>query len=160
ASTELDSLEAKLFDVPPNLDRPLPYRYGEVTRGAGVAYGALPTPTEQHAAEPVLKRLKPAKPKQLGTGANDVPLDANGMAAGLPVLKKDAEGVGPDGYRFDQLYFEFGRNTTALPFGTNLSVAENRVLKDGSGVALIDSFKAGDRIFGLMPDGRFIPVDR
>jgi lipoprotein-anchoring transpeptidase ErfK/SrfK len=159
ASIDLDSPAAKLLADGPKLDKALPYRYARVTRGAAVAYGALPDHDEQIAAEPILKRLKKSKPRKLGTGSNDVPLDNQGLASGLPVVAPGAAGVNDEGYRFDQLFFRFGESE-AVPFGTNLSGAENLVLKQHSGVAVVGSFVAGEREFGIMPDGRFIPTDR
>lgn len=160
ASIDLESLPARLLDVAPNLDKPLPYRYARMSRGAGVAYAALPTEVEQLAAEPVLKQLDKRDPRRIGTGANDVPLDELGLATGLAVLSRGGEGVGEDGYRTDAAFFQFGRQTGALPPGTNLSGGENIVLKEHSGVALIDSFVAGARAFGITPDGHFVPLDR
>lgn len=168
---DLDTPIAKALGSGPALDRPMPYRYGRVRRGAAVLYGDLPSVAEQLAAEPKLQQREDPSPKRLGTGANDVPLDAEQrLPQGPPVLLPDAEGVGADGYRTTATYFHFGADQT-LPEGLVPGVplradqiGKTAVLKRHSGVAVRRAFTVGDgddaRDFGVTSDGRFVPIDR
>lgn len=170
-SLDLESPLAKVLEPSPNLERPMPYRYGRVRRGAAVIYGTLPTPAEQLTAEPKLKKRQAREPQRLGTGANDVPCDDESlMPSGPPVLLPEAEGVGSDGYRTTETWFTLpGENTVSevLPVGTALRselAGKNSLLKRHSGVAIMRSVSVGgdgeQRHFGVMPDGRFVPIDR
>jgi hypothetical protein len=163
ASTDTQSSVAIALAAGPQLDRALPYRYAQIARGAAVAYGALPSAEAQAEAEPKLKRYgKSSKNGEpLGTGANDVPLGESGLPGGLPVLAPNGQGVGEDGRRTAASWFSFGEGLTLEP-GTALdpAAAATRVLKRHSGVAIAHTATVGQRVFGVMPDGRFIPTDR
>jgi len=173
ATTDLESPVAKVLAKGPDLYAPLPYRYGRVARGAAVAYGTLPSAEEQAQAEPKLRSRKSPKVEQLGTGANDVPLDDTGLPTGPPVLLPNAAGVGGDGYRNTATYFVYPGDPRQPPdplavglslLGEQPAAKDTRVLKRRSGVALTQSFMVGEgkaaRRFPVMPDGRFIPTDR
>ncbi len=171
-STDLDSAVSKVLAIEPDLSAALPYRYGQIARGAAVAYGTLPSAEEQQQAEPKLRSHKSRKAKQLGAGANDVPLDKGGLASGPPVLLPEAAGVAADGYRTTASYFVFAGDPqppAPLHVGVSLlgeqpAAKDTRVLKRRSGVAVTQSFEIGEgqaaRRFAVMPDGRFIPTDR
>lgn len=142
---------------------PMPYRYGRVTRGAGVSYGAAPGPEQQAEAEPKLGKLEAEGDGHLGLAANDVPLGEDRLPAGIPVLRPDGDGVGEDGYRTLASWWNT-LGSDALEPGTSLiggdAAAQTRVLKRKSGVALTRTFLIGERRFGLMPSGRLFPTDR
>ena len=156
-----------------HLAKPLPYRYGRVSRGAAVAYGTVPSREQQRAAEPKMGSLTSPATKRLGLAANDVPLDEAYLPTGLPVLLPEADGVGEDGYRTSDTWWQFpGAQSAPAALATGASLlpastaTQTRVLKRKSGVALTTSFvvdagagKAARR-FGLMPDGRVVPTDR
>ncbi len=172
ATTDLEAPVAKVLAIEPDLTAPLPYRYGRVARGAAVVYGTLPSAKEQQQAEPKLRSHKARQPKQIGAGANDVPLDEAGLPTGPPVLLPEAAGVGDDGYRTTSSCFVFDSGSeipAPLAVGVSLlgeqpGAKDTRVLKRRSGVALTQSFMVGEgkaaRRFAVMPDGRFIPTDR
>jgi len=173
ATTDVESPVAKVLADGPDLSAPLPYRYGRVARGAAVAYGTLPSAEEQAQAEPKLRSRKPRKATQLGTGANDVPLDEAGMPTGPPVLMPEAAGVGGDGYRTTETQFVYPNDPQQPPaplavgvslLGDGPTAKDTRVLKRRSGVAMTQSFMVGEgkaaRRFAVMPDGRLIPTDR
>ena len=170
ASTDLGSAAAKVMSGQAALDKPLPYRYAQVTRGAAVSYASLPSSQEQQEAEPKMGSRKAEESEQLGAGSNDVPLDEGYVAKGPPVLLPGADGVGADGYRTSESFFVFAEGDAA-PLGEGASLlteegqaARTRVLKRRSGVAITRSFLHGEgataRRFGVMPDGHFIPTDR
>jgi hypothetical protein len=132
-------------------------------------YRKLPSESEQLAAEPDLKKQKPLELKRVGVSANDVPLDEQGVPKGPPVLLGNAEGVGADGYRTTESFFSFADaapGTPALGTGGELrtGIDDTQVLRRDSGVAVLRSLLVGEgptaRRFGLMPDGRFVPLDR
>ncbi len=168
---EADSPVARaLKAAAPQLDRPLPYRYGRVRRGSAVIYRAAPSAEEQIAAEPKLGRRRPQEPVPLGAGANDLLLGEDGMPTGPPVVRPDGDGVGADGRRSTATFFTFPSGDAPpepIRLGAPLANAEaptTQVLKRRSGVAITRSFiwdtGEGARRFGLMPDGRLIPTDR
>lgn len=167
ATTETDSEAVRVLGSGPNMRRALPFRYGRVVSGAAVSYGTVPTRAEQAKAEPKLGSQKVAPVERVGAGSNDVPLDDDLHPAGLPVVMPEGEGVGEDGYRTTESWFLFD-DTVPLAEGTTLlaghpSATQTRVLKRRSGVALLGTFVAGSespRRFGVMPNGRFIPIDR
>jgi hypothetical protein len=170
-SLDLESPIARALPGGPAIDRPMPYRYARVRRGAAVVYGALPSLAEQLAAEPKLKKRSAPEPSRMGTGPNDVPLHAEShRPQGPPVLLPDAEGVGSDGYRTTATFFRFADSQTlpdGLSVGTALrpdQIGKTEVLKRHSGVALARAFTVGEdgnaREFGVTADGRFVPVDR
>ncbi len=145
-----------------HLDRALPYRYATVRRGAAVAYEALPSAEQQAATEP--KRRNAPADKVLSMGANDVPLDDHFAPAGPPVIMPDGEGVGSDGRRRRQRYFQFDAGALPLEVGASFVAGKDtRVLKARSGVALSNDFDLGEgdgRHFATLPSGRVVPTDR
>ena len=69
---------------PPDLTRALPYRYARARSENVPLYARAPSPTDQLAAEPDLKKtLARGEDKALlGAAANDVPLDARSVPTG------------------------------------------------------------------------------
>ncbi|WP_441286428.1 L,D-transpeptidase [Sorangium sp. KYC3313] len=172
-----------LLPALPDTSRPLPYRYGRTrTQGAPV-YFAVPSREELQHAEPDLDRHLERVQRsdaQLGASANDVPLDARGVASGPPVLLPRGDGIGDDGHRTEAGYFLFPIADAIAPLPpvaalgidiggkdgarVDLRAALKTVaLRKGSGVAITRTFTAGaadGRRFGVTPDGRLIPTDR
>jgi hypothetical protein len=167
ATLDMDHPVAKVLAERPAVEKALPYRFGRVKKGEAVLYGKLPSYEEQLSAEPKLASRGEKEPRTLGTGANDVPLNGAFLPTGVAVLNPDGEGVGPDGKRTTQSLFVFPGPQTApagVAVGGKLTTLDNRVLKQGSGVALVASFLTGEgkaeRRFGVTQDGRFVPTDR
>lgn len=149
----------------PDLARAMPYRYGRARSESIPVYQRAPSVTEQLASEPDLDRhlartANDADP--LGASANDVPLDARGVASGPPVLLPTGEGVDATGKRTASSFFLSGG--AELPPLPSDAVAKGIPLRKGSGVAITRTFlldgSARPRAFGLTPDGKVIPVDR
>jgi len=153
----------------PALDRALPYRYGTLNAAAPI-YERLPSAEEQAATEPDLRKHLAkralAGPKDLGTGSNDVPVDARGTPTGLPLLAKSGQGVDDKGSRTTASYFAdvptfFPPPTRADQFATPLVAG---VLRKGAGVAVADVISSegpdGPRSFAVLPSGQFVALDR
>lgn len=165
--------EASLVSGPvvpaPRLDRALPYRYARTT-GATPIYERLPSVEEQVASEPAIEKhfakLMKAAPEKLGTGANDVPLDGRGVATGLPVLAKSAEGVNAAGDRLSTTYFADAPSLLPPPSRADQLVAPivAGVLRKGAALAVADVITAegpaGARAFAVLPSGQMVPLDR
>jgi hypothetical protein len=159
------SLEGGPHVATPASDRALPYRYGTV-RSATPLYARLPTPGEQLENEPDLGRHLPRASKDTGRslrpGANDVPLDDHGVAAGPAVIARNGEGVDAEGRRTRESFFSV--LSAAPPPGDPASPPVAAVLRRGSGVAVAATFDAqgpeGPRRFAMTPDGRYVAVDR
>ncbi|MCC6553391.1 MAG: L,D-transpeptidase, partial [Polyangiaceae bacterium] len=165
---------AALLPAPPELGRPLPYRYGRARTQGTPAYRWMPGAGELSEAEPDLGRhLAKMEREQapLGAGANDVPLDARGVASGPPVLLPTGDGVGADGKRTEASYFVFAAAPQPAPFvaltalGGDLGT-KAAALRKGSGVAITRALSAAGgaeaegRRFGMTPEGLLVPADR
>ncbi len=166
---DVDHPVQRLLGEGPALERALPFRYARVKASAAVLYSAMPTAAEQAQAEGKGKPLaEEALARRLGPAATDVPLDDTSLPTGVPLLERDAEGVGPDGYRTLGSWFTFpgpSARPAWLTDGASLTQStETRVLKPKSGVALVGSFMTGEgaseRRFAVTADGRFVPTDR
>ena len=155
---------ARGLPAPPDLTKALPYRYGRARSENVPLYARLPTPAEQLAAEPDLKKIlgKGEDLEPLGAAANDVPLDARGIATGIPVLQPTGEGVEAN-KRTAASFFGFPQ--PALP-PWNVLVAEPKTgaLRKSTGIALAGSLtvdgEAAPRRFAVTADGRLVPTDR
>jgi len=141
---------------------PLPHRYARV-RSATPLYTRVPTAEEQTENEPDLtKHLARMKGETLVSraGSNDIPLDENGSPIGVPVIKHDAVGVGPEGRRTDATYFDV---PTPAPVGGSGPLVA-RALRRGSGLSVVGTFDSsgpeGTRHFGVTTDGSIVPIDR
>ncbi|MCC6527347.1 MAG: L,D-transpeptidase [Polyangiaceae bacterium] len=171
ATIDLSAPLATLPLAAPRLESPMPYRYVRVKKGEGVVYAALPSPAEQLAAEPKLGGREAAQPKPLGAGANDVPVDELGIAKGPPVIVPGIDGAGEDGLRTTLSFFElpgWPAKGAALADGAALAPSgafgATQVVKRLSGMPIAGVVTAGsgkdERRFGVLPDGRFLPLDR
>jgi L,D-transpeptidase catalytic domain len=152
----------------PDLARPLPYRYARAKSENVPVYARTPTPAEQLAVEPDLRKLQGRAEDRdaLGAAANDVPLDARGVPTGPPVLVAGGEGI-EGGKRTAASFFGFGADALAPSFATAAPAAEGPKvagLRKGSGVALGGALAvdggAAERRFGVTADGRMVPLDR
>lgn len=181
ATLRTDVLE--VLPAPPDLSRPLPYRYGRARTQGTPAYAGAPGREELRHAEPDLERHLDRVRRsdaELGASANDVPLDARGVAVGPPVLLPSGDGVGEDGRRTEASYFVFPSADALAPLaplaalgvelrGKDAASADLRsalktvALRKGSSVAISRVVTAGEpdgRRLGMAPDGRLIPIDR
>jgi hypothetical protein len=175
ATTELEHPLARAIQVEPNLDWPMPYRYGFV-RAIAPNYLRVPTKDEQFTYEMRLARhLKSfarlgASWDSLDVGANDVPLDAFGVAIGeIPGHAKplgQSERYG--GTSIDDRvpwWLDGGRKISNISTfrAPKDAVIANRI-KRHAGVAMIGSFVTGNesnrRRFAITTDARLIPADK
>jgi hypothetical protein len=173
ALATLDVGASSWLPKPPDLSRPLPYRYGRTRTDGAALYPKLPSDGEQAAAEPdlgkYLSRLDLDK-EVYGPSANDVPLDARGVPTGPPLLSPTSDGVDASSKRSGASFFSFSAEHGAPVFaafareaapGQDAGPAH---LRKGSGVAITTtgSSDAGGRTrrFGLTPEGMIVPVDR
>jgi hypothetical protein len=154
----------------PELGRALPYRYAELS-SASPRYGRLPTPEEQHEAEPDLKKHFARRDRQkdgdIGHSATDVPLDEHGVPTGPPVLLPESVGATAEGNRTRTSYFDFGSDMAPppTPFDALTGTAKAAVLRRGSGIAVMGTVMmaegpSGQRRFAVTADGSLIPLDR
>lgn len=152
----------------PDAARALPYRYATV-RSATPLYTRVPTVAQQLENEPKLdKHLSKAakiKPEPLRAGSNDAPLDDRGVATGMAVISPSGQGVGADGRRTSDTFFDFGAEMTAPSSDERAEgPVVSMVLRRGSGVAVVGSTvtegPGGTRSFGVTPDGLYVPLDR
>jgi hypothetical protein len=161
-------LKAKLRA--PDRAKPLPYAYAFV-RAIAPRYYRLPTFKEQQQYEMALDRnlrsFDRLKDKWLSyeVGANDVPLDANGLVLGdapaePPELDENERFGGVTGGKVPW-FFEGGRK---LPNISNFAVPDYAIItnriKRHAGVALIDAFPGEKRHFALTTDLRLIPTSK
>jgi len=175
ATVRLDNPIARAIHIEPDRSRPMPYRYGFL-RAIAPNYLRVPTKDEQFKYEMRLKRhLRNWKKfsdvwDALDVGANDVPVDARGLAVGdIPDHARPlgiSERYGGDGD--DKIPWWLTGDERRIP---NLSsfrapsyaVIANRI-KRHAGVALIGTFIAGndaqDRRFAITTDARLIPADK
>jgi lipoprotein-anchoring transpeptidase ErfK/SrfK len=174
ASTNLEHPIARAIQTQPNRSWPMPYRYGFV-RAIAPNYLRVPTKEEQHQYEMRLerhlrnwKRLG-AEWDVLDVGANDIPLDARGLAVGkIPEHARPlglSERYGGDGSDAVPWWLAEGRripNLSAFRAPTYAVIA-NR-LKRHAGIAMIGSFVAGEkaqnRRFVITTDARLVPADK
>lgn len=149
-------------------DAALPYRYG-VVRSVTPLYARAPSAEEQSANEPDLSKhlAKVAKltPKALGVGANDVPVDERGVAAGVATLGKTSTGLDDQGKRTSKSFLR-ATPLAAPPARPDRASAPlvSKTLRKGSGVAIVASVELpgpqGPRSFGVTPDDDLVPLDR
>lgn len=151
----------------PDLTRALPYRYGRARSENVPLYARAPSPADQLAAEPDLKKiLAHGEDKDpLGAAANDVPLDPRGVPIGPPVLLPGGDGI-DGGKRTAASYFVFGGDAAAPAFVPNPAGESVKAggLRRGSGVAITGSLDlesiGGLRRFAVTAAGQLVPADR
>ncbi len=174
ATLKLDAPLVRAVAVEPDRAKPMPYAYAFL-RAIAPNYLRVPTKDEQVKYEMGLARHLRSwtrlskKWDDLDVGANDVPLDANGFAAG-PIPERAAP--------LDVNHRFGGNGDDTLPWWLegerripNVSsfkappyaVMANRI-KRHAGVALIGTFVAGpgaqNRRFAVTTDVRLIPADK
>jgi hypothetical protein len=149
----------------PDLARPLPYRYARARSENVPVYARTPTPADQLAVEPDLRKVEGRGEDKdvLGAAANDVPLDARGVPTGPPVLLPGGEGI-EGGKRTAASFFSFGADALAPSFAPASEGPKVAGLRKGSGVAIAGALAvdggAAERRFGVTADGRMVPLDR
>ncbi|PIE06328.1 MAG: hypothetical protein CSA75_00115 [Sorangium cellulosum] len=174
ASLYLQHPIARALGKLPDLSKPLPYRYAFV-RAISPNYLRVPTKKHQNQYEFQLKRHLRSYEKlrdewqKLEVGANDVPLDATGVAIGpAPSQPPDigfSEIFGGDGDDIVPWWLDGGRKIPHLSGykAPRYAVIAGRV-KRHTGLALIDSFvpgeEAGNRRMAVTTDGRLVPVSK
>jgi hypothetical protein len=173
ALATLDVGASSWLPRPPDLSRPLPYRYGRTRVDSVPLYGKLPGAEDQTAAEPdltkYLSRIDLDK-EVYGPSANDVPLDARGVPTGPPLLSAASDGVDASSKRSGLSFFGFPAERSALVFSSlvrQTDGAQNegaQKLRKGAGVAVTTTGNAETngrtRRFGITPDGMIVPADR
>jgi hypothetical protein len=147
----------------PDLAHALPYRYARARTENVPLYAHAPSPAEQLASEPDLKRaMARVDQDPLGAGANDVPLDARGVPTGPPVLLAGGEGI-EGGKRTNLSFFNFGADAASPAFRPAGEVKVGG-LRKGSGIAITGSLElestSGLRRFALTSGGQLVPADR
>lgn len=174
-TTDLAHPLARAVDAEPNRHRAMPYQYAFV-RSVAPNYLRIPSREEQFQREMRLERhlrnYKKLRNKwdKLGVGANDVLLDENGLALGkIPAEATPlglSERYGGDGT--DAVPWWLADGKRAIPNISSFRAPANAVMADRvkrhAGVAVIDSFVAGDsaqnRRFAVTTDARLIPADK
>jgi L,D-transpeptidase catalytic domain len=170
----LDHPIVRALDVEPDRSRPMPYAYA-FARAIAPNYMRIPTEDEQLEYELRLDRhlrnwrkLR-AEWDVLDVGANDVQLDAAGLAKGPTPEQPNALDMsrryGGDGTDTVPWWLDGERripNVAAFDVSPRAVIA-NRVERH-AGVALIGSFVAGEaaqaRRFAITTDGRLLPADK
>lgn len=155
----------------PDLGKPMPYPYAFV-RAIAPNYYRVPAKKEQFQYEMSLERhlrsYKKLKKKwdAINVGANDVPLDPIGNAAGDPPSEppdlEDNDLYGGNGDDSIPWFFQGGRK---IPNISSFKVPEyaiitNRVARK-AGLALIGTFVGpNDRRFAMTTDARLVPTSK
>ena len=150
----------------PDLARALPYRYARARTENVPVYARTPSPAEQLAVEPDLRKVEGRGEDRdaLGAAANDVPLDARGVPTGPPVLLPGGEGI-EGGRRTAASFFSFGADMLAPSFAPAPEGAEGRRPAQGAAASRSPARSpstagAAERRFGVTADGRMVPLDR
>ncbi|MDX2055853.1 MAG: L,D-transpeptidase [Polyangiaceae bacterium] len=174
ATIKLDHPIARAIQVEPDRSKPMPYKYAFV-RSVAPNYLRIPTKSEQFRYEMRLDRhLRNYKKlahkwDALDVGANDVPLDENGLATGaIPdhaVPMDMSERYGGNGDDRVPWWLEGERRIPNISSfrAPPYAIIANRISRHG-GTGLIGTFVAGpnaqDRRFAIATDGRLIPADK
>src|SRR5262245_49715202 len=148
----------------------MPYAYAFV-RAIAPNYYRAPTKKEQLQYEMSLARhLRSYKRMQkkwdeIKVGANDVPIDAQGNAAGEPPAEApeldDSALYGGNGDDTIPWFFKGGRqipniSTFKVP---QYAIITNRIARK-AGLALIGTFMGDERRFALTTDARLVPTSK
>jgi hypothetical protein len=174
ATLKLDHPLVRAIHVEPDRRAAMPYKYAFV-RSIAPNYLRVPTKAEQFQYEMRLerhlrsyKRLR-AKWDALDVGANDVPLDAQGVARGaIPehaVPMDESVRFGGDGNDAVPWWLVGERRIPNISsfHAPPYAVIADRI-KRHAGVALIGTFVADERAqnrrFAISADGRLVPADK
>jgi hypothetical protein len=174
ATLKADHPLVRAIKTAPERSRPMPYKYA-FARAIAPNYLRIPSAQEQRRYEMSLERHLRSYSKlheqwdELEVGANDVPLDPDGLAQGkIPEHARPMDlnqRYGGDGNDAVPWWLEGARKVPNL---SNFKVPPyaaitNRVQRH-AGVALIGSFVAGEeagkRRFAITTDARLIPADK
>ncbi|EYF08799.1 L,D-transpeptidase [Chondromyces apiculatus] len=171
ATTDMKHPILRALTRRPDLGKPMPYPYAFV-RAIAPNYYRVPTKDEQLRYEMSLERhlrsYKKLRTKwdELNVGANDVPLDALGNAAGEapegPPAFSDNEIFGGRGDDAIPWFFKGGRQIPNIASFKvpQYAVITNRIARK-AGLALIDSFMGpNDRRLALTTDARLVPTSK
>lgn len=174
ASLDLQNPIARALGKRPDLTKPLPYRYAFV-RWVAPNYLRVPTKQEQHQYEFKLDQHLRSYEKlakrwnEYGVGANEVPLDKNGIAIGpapdKPPELPENELFGGDGNDMVPWFLDGERKIPHLAAykAPPYAVIASRVRRH-TGLALIHSFlpgpEADHRRLAVTTDGRLVPVSK
>lgn len=170
ASTDLNHPIIKALTRRPDLSKPMPYPYAFV-RAIAPKYYRVPTKKEQLQYEMNLKKhlrsYKRLKKKwdAITVGANDVPLDAKGNAAGDPPKeppeRSDNELFGGGGDDAIPWFFKGGRRIPNISSyrAPDYAIITDRIARH-AGIALIGSFMGEDRRFAITTDARLVPTSK
>jgi hypothetical protein len=174
ATLKLDHPLVRAFQREPDRSKALPYKYA-FTRSIAPNYLRVPNKAEQLQYEMRLERHLRSYKKladkwdELTVGSNDVPLGPSGAAEGgipdhaLPMTL--SERYGGDGDDAVPWWLEGERRVPNIAAfqAPPYAVIAGRI-KRHAGVALVDTFVAGDkaqnRRFAVTTDGRLIPTDK
>lgn len=174
ATVKLDHPLVRAMSLEPDRRKPMPYPYAFV-RAIAPSYMKVPSKEEQFQYEMRLERHLRSHQKLkhkwdvLDVGANDVPLDEQGLAiGGIPEHARplgESERFGGDGSDKVPWWLEGGRK---IPNVSNFKVPSYAVisnrLKRHAGVSLVGTFVAGaaaqNRRFAISTDARLIPADK
>lgn len=171
---KLDHPLARAFEVEPDRSRPMPYKYAFV-RAIAPNYLRIPTKDEQFKYEMRLERhlrnykKLSVKWDALDVGANDVPLDDDGLAVGkipehaVPMdMSERFGGNGDDRVPWWLVGERRVPNVSSFRAPPYAVIADR--IKRHAGVALIGTFLAGEeaqyRRFAISTDGRLLPADK
>ncbi|HEX9622062.1 MAG TPA: L,D-transpeptidase [Polyangiaceae bacterium] len=171
---KLDHPLSRAFQVEPDRARPMPYKYAFV-RAIAPNYLRVPTKDEQFKYEMRLERhlrnykKLAVKWDALDVGANDIPLDEQGLAAGkIPdhaVAMDMSERFGGNGDDRVPWWLTGERkvpNVSSFRAPPYAVIADR--IKRHAGVALIGTFLSGEeaqhRRFAVSTDGRLLPADK
>jgi hypothetical protein len=174
ATLKLDHPLARAIQVEPDRTKPMPYKYAFL-RSIAPNYMRIPSKSEQFEYEMRLERHLRNWTKlhhkwdALDVGANDVPLDANGIAqGGIPEQARPMdENVRFGGNGDDRVpWWLVGErripNISSFKAPSFAVIADR--LKRHAGVSLIGTFVAGPeaqgRRFAIAADARLIPADK
>lgn len=174
ATINLEHPIARAIQTEPNRAWPMPYRYGFI-RSIAPNYLRIPSKDEQFQYEMRLDRHL-RNWNKLGTawddlevGANDVPIDDQGLALGkIPDHARplgQSERFGGDGSDAIPWWLAQGRRIPNLSAfrAPSYAVIANRIRRH-AGIAMIGSFVAGEnaqsRRFVITTDARLIPADK
>lgn len=180
-TTDMDNPILRAASVPPDISKPLPYKYGFV-RATAPQYIRIPTKKQQLDSEFKLEEhlewyaKNRDEVQSVSLGANDVPLDSRGVAA--PGLKH------PPGFRLstEQTRSEwFGGSATdesppfwlqgnkrLIPNVSDFKVPDSALFADRvrrfAGLSFVGSFNTKDedleRRFGITVDLRLVPTTK
>jgi hypothetical protein len=180
ATTDLETPLVRAASRRPELDKPMPYRYGFV-RATAPQYLRVPTRQEQLKSEFKLDEhlswfeQNRKEVQQVALGANDVPLDARGVA--LPSLKPKA-GFKPSTELSEIELFGGQSASGPIPFWleggrkipnvSGYAVPEYAYFADRvrrkTGLSFVDAFDTEDegvhRHFAVTVDMRLLPISK